>query len=366
VVRGADKPSVQIASKANQLFHGPDGLWGASAYGEVGSATWGWYRPPSTTNTIDNTAPKFYCDTLAANPGATVLAIGPLTNVAKAIDRCKNRWAGVRMVTLGGAKFGGNQTPVSEYNYWQDPEAADFVFDHSLAYGYTLEQVPEDAFDQFVLRGDDMTLLYGSANEAMANLLFPLTFYMCQLSQQCAYDPSSGFPVVDGNGVPILWDVNGDPILPEDARFPALPDPVAAIYTVFPELGIPQPLPTALVKILAGEAMPEYVRGQSIIGLSFEERLSMIVDDAELNALIDLAFVNPDEFFNQLFIIVSRDPDNATVVTDVAARRMINRFLRYVANGDGESAGASVSIDTVEGNPPTGENKLLLPMLSGD
>ena len=356
VVRGADKPLVQVASKANQLIHGPDGLWGISAA-----------FPPVNSKRVATNATRFYCDTLAkrTNRGATVLALGPMTNLAKAIYNCKSSWAGVRIVTLGGAKVGGNQTPVAEYNYWQDPEAAKFVFSKALAYGYTLEQVPEDAFDQFVLSGTDMAQLYTQARPAMFNLLPPLTMYMCQLAQACAYD-DFGYPVVDPvTGVPILYQYETStptPIPAEDARYPALPDPVAAIYALLPHLGTPQ---SALVKILA-EYMPQYVRGQSIIGLSFEERLAMIADDQELNQLIDLAFTDPDAFFTQLNLIIARDPDNATVVTDVAARWMIDSFLRFVAVAARVSAEASVQVEVIETPAdvaPDAENKLLLPML---
>jgi hypothetical protein len=238
-----------------------------------------------------------------------------------------------------------------------------------------LEQVPEDAFDQFVLNAQDAKELYKSPSAAMANLLLPLSFYFCQLTQQCLYD-DFGLPLTNRHGVPILFKVDdsgqfildkkGNPIPVPDGqvRFPALPDPVAAIYTLNANLGMSQ---SALVKVLAGETMPTYVRGQSIIGLSFAERLSMIVGDQQLNDLIDqLAFSDPDEFFIQLLLIVSSDPDNATVVTDVAARRMINRFLRFVTASEGAGEGASVTIDGVEDAADNAANdgeKLLLPML---
>ena len=44
------------------------------------------------------------------------------------------------------------------------------------------------------------------------------------------------------------------------------------------------------------------------------------------------------DFRNQLVLIVSREPNNATVVTDVAAYRMINRCLRFVTGSDDEGS----------------------------
>jgi inosine-uridine nucleoside N-ribohydrolase len=69
------------------------------------------------------------------DPGeVTLLATGPLTNVAYAFDlypelpRLLNR-----LVLMGGAygitSYGeGNRTPFAEFNIWQDPEAAHIVF----------------------------------------------------------------------------------------------------------------------------------------------------------------------------------------------------------------------------------------------
>ncbi len=56
------------------------------------------------------------------------VALGPLTNIADAYKKCPDVMATLaRVVVLGGAKFGGNKTPVAEFNFWQDPEAADYV-----------------------------------------------------------------------------------------------------------------------------------------------------------------------------------------------------------------------------------------------
>ena len=68
------------------------------------------------------------------NPGqVTILAIGPLTNIAMAM-RMEPRFAGnVRqLVIMGGAiaslaDGGGNHTPNAEFNFYVDPEAAQIV-----------------------------------------------------------------------------------------------------------------------------------------------------------------------------------------------------------------------------------------------
>ena len=59
----------------------------------------------------------------------TVVAIGPLTNLALAIAKYKELPNLLkRIVIMGGAAVGGNVTPCAEFNVYADPEAADMVF----------------------------------------------------------------------------------------------------------------------------------------------------------------------------------------------------------------------------------------------
>ena len=68
-------------------------------------------------------------------PGTVTLCpLGPLTNIATALQRAPDiagRLAGV--VLMGGAYFEvGNITPAAEYNIWCDPEAARLCFRSGL------------------------------------------------------------------------------------------------------------------------------------------------------------------------------------------------------------------------------------------
>lgn len=55
----------------------------------------------------------------------TLFAIGPCTNVAKAIRKSKNFVSNLRrLIIMGGARYTGNMSPVAEYNFWADPQAA--------------------------------------------------------------------------------------------------------------------------------------------------------------------------------------------------------------------------------------------------
>ena len=59
----------------------------------------------------------------------TIVALGPLTNVAKAIERDRSAMSGIgRLVVMGGTDDGkGNITPTAEFNFYSDATAAKAV-----------------------------------------------------------------------------------------------------------------------------------------------------------------------------------------------------------------------------------------------
>lgn len=64
----------------------------------------------------------------------TVLALGPLTNIALAIKMDATFLTNIHaLVIMGGAETRGNVTPTAEYNFYCDPEAAHIVFQHCCA-----------------------------------------------------------------------------------------------------------------------------------------------------------------------------------------------------------------------------------------
>lgn len=101
-----------------------------------------WYsdavvEPPGGFASIeaqDESAVTFIVDTVMGNPGeVTIVAIGPLTNIAQAIRATPEFAANVKqLVIMGGAiallpDGAGNITPNAEFNFWVDPEAAHVV-----------------------------------------------------------------------------------------------------------------------------------------------------------------------------------------------------------------------------------------------
>jgi inosine-uridine nucleoside N-ribohydrolase len=86
-------------------------------------------REPEPTHAID-----WIATTVAHNPEpVTLVATGPLTNVALFLARYPNLAAKLeRVVLMGGAIGEGNITPAAEFNIWADPEAARRVFTSGL------------------------------------------------------------------------------------------------------------------------------------------------------------------------------------------------------------------------------------------
>ncbi|KAL6521122.1 Uridine nucleosidase 1 [Orobanche gracilis] len=87
--------------------------------------------PPPKSKKSEKSASQFLVDKISEYPGeVSVLALGPLTNLALAIKRDSSFASKVkRIVVLGGAFFAlGNVNPAAEANIYGDPEAADIVF----------------------------------------------------------------------------------------------------------------------------------------------------------------------------------------------------------------------------------------------
>lgn len=111
--------------------------WARHAYGKW----WSTDPPPpppggfARSKPAAGSAAEFIARTVDANPGAiTVVAIGPLTNLATALQRDPSLASKIaRVVIMGGAIAAlpggaGNMTPDAEFNIWVDPEAARLVF----------------------------------------------------------------------------------------------------------------------------------------------------------------------------------------------------------------------------------------------
>ncbi|MDE1163717.1 MAG: nucleoside hydrolase [Acidobacteriaceae bacterium] len=116
VYAGSTGPLQRLLEIAN-WFHGEDGL---GDHGLRPAA-----RMPETTDAVDAIIAA-----AKAHPGLEIVTLGPLTNLARALEREPKLAELVsRCVVMGGAPAcEGNVTPAAEFNIWVDPEAARAVF----------------------------------------------------------------------------------------------------------------------------------------------------------------------------------------------------------------------------------------------
>ncbi|HYS65310.1 MAG TPA: nucleoside hydrolase [Paraburkholderia sp.] len=122
VAQGAAAPLKCLAPEPLARIHGDNGLGNITLEtgGEAALDT----RP----------AHRFIIDTVRAHPGeVTLIAVGPLTNLALALADDPRIASLVKQVVIMGGAFGtdgvlGNVTPAAEANILGDPDAADIVF----------------------------------------------------------------------------------------------------------------------------------------------------------------------------------------------------------------------------------------------
>ncbi|MEC4256476.1 nucleoside hydrolase [Escherichia coli] len=122
IYRGCSRPLAQAPSAPAKL-HGEDGLGDA-------------FENPHSDQATG--AVQFIIDSVRAQPhDITLVAIGPLTNIASAINQAPDIIPLVKELVIMGGAFGteghsGNVTPFSEFNIWKDPHAADQVLSSAL------------------------------------------------------------------------------------------------------------------------------------------------------------------------------------------------------------------------------------------
>ncbi len=114
---------LRIALETAQNVHGNDGM------GDIGLPLTG--RTPDAGDAVDEllAASHAHAGTL------TLVTLGPLTNIARALERDPSMVERIpRTVIMGAvADHIGNITPVAEFNMWADPHAVDVVLRSGLA-----------------------------------------------------------------------------------------------------------------------------------------------------------------------------------------------------------------------------------------
>ena len=127
---GADRPLVNSPARAARQ----ETLWGPIAFKGAFDADPD-VLPPHGGRLAEARphaagAVSFIIETIDRRPGdITLVAVGPMTNVALALQRRPDLAARIKsLVFMGGnARVPGNVTPAAEFNIWFDPEAAAVV-----------------------------------------------------------------------------------------------------------------------------------------------------------------------------------------------------------------------------------------------
>lgn len=126
VARGAATPLGGVPLAARHV-HGEDGLGDiASLVNADGKPRY----PEPALSPVSESAVEVILELLGKNPGElSIIALGPPTNIALALDADPEAFAQVKeLVVMGGAVSGiGNTTETAEFNFYADPHAASRV-----------------------------------------------------------------------------------------------------------------------------------------------------------------------------------------------------------------------------------------------
>lgn len=122
IFKGCEKPLKRNLVTAEHV-HGKTGLDGI-------------ILPEPTMPIKESHAVDFIIETIRENPrhAITICALGPLTNIAMALEKAPDIAIKIKQIILmGGAYFEvGNITPSAEFNIYVDPEAAKIVFNSGV------------------------------------------------------------------------------------------------------------------------------------------------------------------------------------------------------------------------------------------
>ena len=149
IAQGAAQPLVKPLVTAAHV-HGDDGLGNVSQLQNVDGSP---LYPPANTSISSTSGVDLILETVARYPDElTLVALGPLTNIAKAIRKDAAKMQRLQKIIVMGGAFEeyGNVTTTAEFNIFVDPHAAHEVFHFDVP----IHIVPLDATHQIILTGE--------------------------------------------------------------------------------------------------------------------------------------------------------------------------------------------------------------------
>src|SRR5437762_5826039 len=186
VAAGARRPLFQKLITA-EFWHGKNGLANVEL-------------PPSKCKVDARFGPDLIIQLVHASPHEiTLVPVGPLTNIALAVEKDPSIVPLVKEVILmGGSITGGNVNASAEANIYNDPEAAQIVFQA----GWPLTMVGLEVGDKAMLTPkylDELSKAHGPIDDFIASVLK----YLMGLSMQFG---EAGTPMYDPSAVAVAID----------------------------------------------------------------------------------------------------------------------------------------------------------------
>ena len=163
----AGRTDIPVARGESKPLQGPFLGPASEVHGEDGQGNTWW--PAPQTAPLEATAAEFLIEqTYLARGAVTLVAIGPLTNLALALDLEPDFAQRVEEVVLmGGNALGpGNATPAAEANIFSDPDAADLV----LGADWPVTMIGLDVTHK-VLVGKDTLARYATLEDPLARYI---------------------------------------------------------------------------------------------------------------------------------------------------------------------------------------------------
>lgn len=189
VAAGAQHPLFQKLITA-EFWHGKNGLANIEL-------------PPSKCKVDPRYGPDLIIQMVHAAPHEiTLVPIGPLTNIALAVEKDPSIVPLVKEVILmGGSIKGGNVTAAAEANIYNDPEAAQVVFQA----GWPLTMVGLDVGDKTLLGPRQLEQL-ASTHGPVNDFIYKVAKFLVDLSAK--YGSSEGTPMYDPTAVGVAIDAS--------------------------------------------------------------------------------------------------------------------------------------------------------------
>lgn len=186
IAAGAKHPLFQKLITA-EFWHGKNGLANIEL-------------PPSKCKVDSRWAPDLIIQMVHASPHEiTLVPVGPLTNIALALEKDPSIVLLVKEVILmGGSISGGNVNAAAEANIYNDPEAAQIVFQA----GWPLTMVGLDVGDKTLFSRQRLEQL-GKTHGPVNDFIYGVAKFLVELSEKFG---DTGSPMYDPLAVGVAID----------------------------------------------------------------------------------------------------------------------------------------------------------------